>query len=159
MFVKTTVRKRGDKAYTYLSLVESVRIDGKMTHNTLLRLGEVSELRETGQLDRIIAALRTHAEGAWVQAEELDAESAPGYGAMAAARAYFCRLGLDEFFEAAGKAERLSDAVFVMTANRLLRPWSKRRTILEWLAEDVSLHRRRHRTSTAPLLSRARHRL
>jgi hypothetical protein len=139
MFVKTTVRKRGDKAYTYLSLVESVRVEGKMTHNTLLRLGEVSELRETGQLDRIIAALRAHAEGEWVQAAELDAESAPGYGAMAAARAYFCRLGLDEFFAEAGRAEHLPDAVFVMTANRLLRPWSKRRTILEWLGEDVSL--------------------
>ena len=49
MFVKTTVRKRGDKAYTYLSLVESVRVDGRMTHNTLLRLGEVSELRASGQ--------------------------------------------------------------------------------------------------------------
>ena len=48
VFVKTTVRKRGDKAYTYLSLVESVRIDGKMTHNTLLRLGEVTSCATAG---------------------------------------------------------------------------------------------------------------
>jgi len=66
VFVKTTVRKRGDKTYTYLSLVESVRVEGKMVHNTLLRLGEVSELRESGQLDRIIGALRAHAEKTWV---------------------------------------------------------------------------------------------
>ena len=39
--MKTTVRRRGDKHYRYLSLVEAVRVDGKNTHRTLLRLGEV----------------------------------------------------------------------------------------------------------------------
>jgi hypothetical protein len=61
VFIKTTVRKRGDKSYIYLSIVESARADGKMTHKTLLRLGEVGQLRESGQLERMIAALRTHA--------------------------------------------------------------------------------------------------
>ena len=141
MFVKTTVRKRGDKAYTYLSLVESVRVDGKMTHNTLLRLGEVGELRRTKQLDRIIAALRHHAEGSWVNGDELSAAGAPGFGAMAAVKTYFERLGLFSFFAQLGdrrNAEHLEDALFVMTANRLVRPWSKRRTVLEWL-DDVAL--------------------
>jgi hypothetical protein len=95
VFVKKTVRRRGDKAYEYLSLVEAVREDGKNTHRTLARLGEVSELRASGQLDRIIKALRTYAEGSWFE---------------------------------------LSDAVFVMLANRLVDPGSKRRTITEWLA-------------------------
>src|ERR1017187_4768155 len=53
MFIKKTVRRRGDKRYEYLSLVEAVREDGKNTHRTLARLGEVSELRASGQLDRI----------------------------------------------------------------------------------------------------------
>ena len=44
VFVKKTVRPRGDKAYEYLSLVEAVREDGKNTHRTLACLGEVSEL-------------------------------------------------------------------------------------------------------------------
>lgn len=142
MFVKTTVRKRGDRNYTYLSLVESVRVDRKMTHNTLLRLGEVSELRDTGQLDRIIAALSHHADRTWLAADEMSAESAPGFGAMAATQAYFSRLGLETFFASAGSrrgASHFADTVFVMTANRLLRPWSKRRTILEWLGADVVL--------------------
>ena len=43
--------------YTYLSLVESARIEGRVTHRTLLRLGEISTLRDSGQLGRIIAAL------------------------------------------------------------------------------------------------------
>jgi hypothetical protein len=46
----------------YLSLVEAVREDGRNTHRTLLRLGEVSELRSSGQIDRIIRALRAYAE-------------------------------------------------------------------------------------------------
>lgn len=142
MFVKTTVRKRGDKSYTYLSLVESVRVNGKMTHNTLLRLGEVGELRRTKQLDRIIAALRHHAEGSWVNGDELSAAGAPGFGAMAAVKTYFDRLDLSSFFAHLGdsrNAEHLEDALYVMTANRLVRPWSKRRTILEWLGTDVAL--------------------
>jgi hypothetical protein len=61
VFVKTTVRRRGDKEYRYLSLVEAVRVEGKNTHRTLLRLGEVSELAASGQLDRIIDALSAHA--------------------------------------------------------------------------------------------------
>ncbi len=142
MFIKTTVRKRGDKTYTYLSLVESVRTGGKMTHNTLLRLGEVSELRETGQLDRIIAALSGHAEKTWLSADDIGAKNAPGYGAIAACKAYFDRLSLSSFFSALGlrrQAVHLEDTVFVMVANRLIRPWSKRRTILSWLEKDVAL--------------------
>ena len=49
-FVKMTRRKRGDKTYTYLSLVEAGRVEGKVVHHTLLRLGEVTALRNSGQL-------------------------------------------------------------------------------------------------------------
>ncbi len=141
VFVKKTVRRRGDKAYTYLSLVESVRVDGKMTHNTLLRLGEVGELRRSGQIDRIVSVLRSHAEGSWINGDELSAAGAPGFGAMAAVHTYFRRLDLEAFFASLGDkrgSEHLADVVYVMTANRLVRPWSKRRTILEWM-NDVAL--------------------
>ncbi len=140
MFVKTTRRRRGDKTYAYLSLVESVREGGKVGHRTLLRLGEVSELRASGQLDRIIRALRSHAEGGWLSADELSADSAPAVGGMEAVWAYFSRLGLPQHLGAVGSAKRLSydlaGAAFVMVANRLLDPSSKRR-IPEWLGADV----------------------
>src|ERR1039458_9913471 len=121
----------------YLSLVEAVREDGRNTHRTLLRLGEVSELRSSGQIDRIIRALRAYAEGTWFEAGELSGEGAPSFGATAAVWAYVCRLGLDEHFSSIGDGRRsrvASDTVFSMVANRLTDPASKRRTITEWLS-------------------------
>ncbi len=137
MFVKRTVRRRGDRTYEYLSLVEAVRVEGKNTHTTLLRLGEVSELRSSGQLDRIIKALSAYASGTYVEAGELSGLRAPSLGAVAAIWAYYCRLGLDAHFSGLGDGRRssvLSDTVFALVANRLTDPSSKRRTITEWLS-------------------------
>jgi hypothetical protein len=137
VFVKRTVKHRGETAYEYLTLVEAVRVDGKNTHRTLFRLGEVSELRESGQLDRIVKALASYAKGTYVEAGEIEGLSSPSFGAVAAAWSYFSRLGLDEHFSSLGDGRRsqvLSDTVFTMAANRLTDPFSKRRTITEWLS-------------------------
>lgn len=137
MHVKRTTRRRGEKEYTYLSLVESVRVNGKKTHETLLRLGEIGELERSGQLDRIVAALSSYTERHWIAAEDVEGEGAPSFGAVAAIASYFDRLGLRDHFSGVGdkrRSKNLSDTVFVMVANRLLDPTSKRRTILEWLS-------------------------
>jgi transposase len=142
VFVKTTRRRRGDKSYEYLSLVEAVREGGKVGHRTLLRLGEVTALRESGQLDRIIAALRAHAERPWAPLDEATASSARSVGAVAAVRTVWDQLGLAGHFDEVGRSRRLSyslgDAVFAMVANRLADPCSKRR-LPEWLAEEVAM--------------------
>ncbi|MGB9112704.1 MAG: IS1634 family transposase [Acidimicrobiales bacterium] len=132
------MRKRGDKSYTYLSLVEAVRIDGKNTQKELFRLGEVGELERTGQLDRIVSALSTYTTRHFCATDELEGAGAPSYGATAAIATYFDRLGLRAHFDAAGAKSRhqhLADTVFVMVANRLCDPASKRRTITEWLSQ------------------------
>ncbi|WP_419839672.1 IS1634 family transposase [Candidatus Poriferisodalis sp.] len=142
MFVKTTRRRRGDKTYEYLSLVESVRDGAKTRHRTLLRLGEVTALRRSGRLDRIVAALQKHLEteaAERVDVAELSAEAAPAVGGVACAAAVWQRLGLDGWFAAAGAerdAARFGDAVFAMAANRLVAPCSKRR-LGEWAQSDV----------------------
>ncbi|MDE0169814.1 MAG: IS1634 family transposase [bacterium] len=139
MFVKTTRRRRGDKVYEYLSLVESVRDGSKVSHRTLLRLGEVTALRDSGQLERIVAALQRHLERERVDVGALAAEGAPAVGAVAAVGAVWQRLGLGEWFTAVGArrgAAALEDAVFAMVANRLVAPCSKRR-LVEWTASDV----------------------
>ena len=139
MFVKTTRRRRGDKVYEYLSLVESVRNGARVRHRTLLRLGEVTALRDSGQLERIVAALQRHLERERVDVGSLAAEGAPGVGAVAAVWAVWQRLGLDGWFAQVGAArgaKALEDAVFAMVANRLVAPCSKRQ-LVEWTASDV----------------------
>src|SRR5215210_4712184 len=106
VFVKTTRRKRGDKSYEYLSLVEAVRDGDRTGHRTLLRLGEVTALRESGQLGRIIGALEHHLVGDdRVPVDALDATSSRSVAATTAIRTLWCRLGLDAHFAKVG-AER-----------------------------------------------------
>ena len=139
MFVKTTRRRRGDKVYEYLSLVESVRDGSKVGHKTLVRLGEVTALRESGQLERIVAALEAHLRRERIDVGALSAEGAPALGAVAAVAAVWERLGLGAWFAELGArrgADALEHAVFAMVANRLVAPCSKRR-LGEWAACDV----------------------
>jgi transposase len=140
MFLKTKRVRRANRTYEYLSLVESVRVDGKNTHRTLFRLGEASTLRESGELDRIIAALQAHAERRYVDVDELEVDQAPMVGTMAAVGHLWDELGLGQLFEQiggqAGCAFSLADAVFAMLAGRLVDPTSKRRTH-RWIVEDV----------------------
>jgi transposase len=140
MFIKTKRVRRANRTYEYLTLVESVRVNGTNTHRTLFRLGEASALRESGELDRIIAALQAHAERRYVDLDQLEAEQAPMIGTMAAVRHLWDELGLEQLFaglgEQAGCAFSLADAVFAMLAGRLVDPASKRRTH-RWIVDDV----------------------
>jgi hypothetical protein len=134
----TTVR--GDKrTYRYLSLVESFRENGKVAHRVVARLGEAEEMKESGELARLVAALDSHL-GA--ERTDLTVGAAPSVGATCATHAYFSRLGLDELFSTVGAARRarnLPDTIFAMLANRLIEPSSKRRAITDWLDKDVVL--------------------
>ena len=134
MFVKTSTVRRDNKTYEYLSLAEAFRDEeGKTRHRTVVRLGEASALRATGELDRIVAALRRHLDrdgDDWVAAGTLEAADAPSVGAVAAVAAYWDRLGLGAHFGS------VADAAFAMVANRLVAPCSKRR-VPEWADADV----------------------
>jgi transposase len=140
MFLKTKRVRRANRTYEYLTLVESVRVDGKNTHRTLFRLGEATALRETGELDRIIGALQAHAERRYVDVGELEVDQAPMIGTMAAVRTLWDELGLEGLFETiaaeAALSWKLADAVFAMLAGRLIDPASKRRTH-RWIVDDV----------------------
>ena len=121
--------------------MESVRDGAKTSHRTLLRLGEVTALRSTGQLERVVAALETHLRRERVDPASLEADHARAVGGVACAWATWQRLGLDGWFAKMGAgrgAERLADAVFAMAANRLVAPCSKRR-LPEWAEHDVAM--------------------
>ena len=139
MYIKSTKVRSGNNSYEYLSLVEGYRDEtGKVRQRTLFRLGEASRLRESGELDRIIEALTVHAERRWIDADDIEAEAAPAIGGIAAVNAWWNRLGLEGFFATAGRrlSWSLPDAIFAMTANRLLDPASKRKTV-RWIDADV----------------------
>jgi len=152
VYVKVSTVRSGKKIYRYLTLAESYRNDqGQPRHRVVARLGELSEMTSSGELERIVDALSAQlGRGASV---ELTAESAPSYGAMAATDAVFSRLSLNELFDGVGGRRRsagLSDSVFAMVANRLQDPGSKRRCVSDWLGADAALPDRR----SAPSLDR-----
>ena len=137
--VKTTRRRRGDKTYEYLSLVETVRDGDRIGHRTLLRLGEVGALRASGQLDRIVAALESHLTRQRVDVNAVVAGDAPAIGAVAAVDTLWQRLELEGWFAKVGAergAEVLEHAVAAMVTNRLVDSCSKRR-LPEWVERDV----------------------
>jgi hypothetical protein len=144
VFVKTTRVHRGNRTYEYLSLAEAYRNEeGKNRHRTLLRLGEASALRDSGELERIVTALKRYATDPGlsdmtgddvVAVDDMEAEAAPGLGAVAAVASWWDRLGLGEHFGGGDAAE----AIFAMVANRLVSPSSKRR-VPEWAQDDVAM--------------------
>jgi len=57
MFVKETKVKRGERAYTYVQLVEGYRDeDGKVRHRVVANLGRKDELKDSGQLEKLAGA-------------------------------------------------------------------------------------------------------
>ncbi len=140
MYVKSTTVRAGKRTYRYLTLVESFREGSRVRQRVVARLGEESELVASGELDRIVDALSGRLARPGPTA--VVAESAPSFGGVAAVAAYFFRLGLGELFAAVGAKRRallVPDALLAMVANRLLLPSSKRRTVTDWLGEDVAL--------------------
>ena len=86
---------------SYLTFAESYRNEsGQPRHRVVARLGEVTDPKSSGELERIVDALSVQL--GREPNSELSAESAPSYGAMAACDAYFSRLLLDELFGAIG---------------------------------------------------------
>lgn len=141
MHVKVSTVRTGKKTYRYLSLAESYRDEsGRPRSRIVARLGEVSEMRSSGELERIVDALSVQLGRGG--SSKLTAEAAPSFGAMAACDAYFSALSLDALFDSLGARRRavaLADAVFAMVANRLCDPGSKRRCVTDWLGVDAAL--------------------
>lgn len=144
MFVKRTCVSRGNKSYEYLSLVEAFRDEtGRSRQRTIARMGEVSALRASGDLDRIITALQRFAgTDPDEPPPDWEADGAPAWGATAAVAAVWARLDLGVFFERRARQRRLSyslaDAMFAMVLNRLTGPTSKR-AVIDWIDNDQAM--------------------
>mgnify|MGYP001122198674 CR=1 FL=1 len=66
-----TVRNKDGSTRTYLHLVQSRRVNGKVRQEIIGTLGRRDALQESGALDRLIASLARHSERQWVEVEAL----------------------------------------------------------------------------------------
>lgn len=105
MFLRThTIEGR-----TYLLLVENARVDGKVTQRVLQRFGRIDHLRESGQLDAIVAGLGRFSErllvlGAHQRGESLQSEAR--------------RVGGPLVFERLWETSGIADVVRAVAADR-----------------------------------------
>jgi len=105
MFLRThTIEGR-----TYLLLVENERVDGKVTQRVLQRFGRIDHLRESGQLDAIVAGLGRFSErllvlGAHQRGESLQSEAR--------------RVGGPLVFERLWETSGIADVVRAVAADR-----------------------------------------
>jgi hypothetical protein len=63
-----TVRNKDGSTRTYLHLVQSRRVNGKVRQE-IATLGRLDVLQGSGALDRLIASLARHSERRWVESE------------------------------------------------------------------------------------------
>jgi hypothetical protein len=154
MHEKTTTVRRGDRVYHYRSLVRSVRVDGKPTHEVLARLGRIDHLtpaqkEEMGRfflrmagVEEPPAVAKAAPSGAADGLNDPEIGETRGFGDIFAIGEAWKSLQLDALVRSV-IGERafefdLERAVFAMVANRLSAPKSKYGTV-EWLFRDVYL--------------------
>jgi hypothetical protein len=64
-----TVRNKDGSTRTYLHLVQSQRVNGKVRQEIISTLGRLDVLQDSGALDRLIASLARHSERRWVESD------------------------------------------------------------------------------------------
>lgn len=135
---KTFINKDGSER-TYLYIVESVRVQGKIRQKIIANLGRIEDM-QSGDLDRLIESLAKFSKKKWVQAEaaKLMVSYAKEWGTDLVFRNIWERLGLHSTLEKLlAKTEigaPLAEAVYAMVLNRICDPLSKR-AVNEWINE------------------------
>lgn len=139
---------------TYLLLVESYRVQGRIKQRVLFRLGRLDQLRASGVLDRLLGALGRFSEKYAVLGAHAEGQSVSSRARGIGAALIFERLWQDcsikAVIEALAEKRRfgfeLERAVFLTVLHRLFAPGSDR-AAEKWKqgaaiagAEDLELH-------------------
>jgi len=140
MYLRTTTRKRGDKVYQSLHLVESVRTrEGKIRQNIIVNFGpahKYSRVQVKGMIDAFKRFFKVEDPASEVAAPEISQD----FGATFAIFRIWEKLGWTGIIEKHLKDRRFDFDVIanlkVLVANRLLDPMAKLH-ILDWM-EGVS---------------------
>jgi transposase len=144
VFLTVRRRRHGDKAYEYLDVAESHRVQGKVRRRTLWTLGRRDQI-DPHKIDALIDLLRQLAspQGAGgVQIGELEMTAVREYGVSLVAQQLWRELGLDQLLARLPQSQSapVSEAVFRMVVNRLCDPQSKL-SLVDWEDERGNHHR------------------
>jgi transposase len=123
--------------HQYLRLVESYRAGEKVKQRVVLHIGRKDLLAP--HLDALIRILQTDSETPrWIAAEQLSTPQAWTWGPVLVARHWFDALSLGAILDSTTKVLRhgqpLSERVFPLVANRLMRPGSEH-ALAQWLED------------------------
>lgn len=129
MFITVRRRIHAGKAYEYLDVAESHRVNGKVRRTILWSLGRRDQL-DPGKIKSLIGLLQRllSPEGAVAaQIGELEIADIREYGVVVAVRQLWQELGLDQLLAGMGGRNKVpvEEAVFRMVVNRLVEPESK----------------------------------
>lgn len=135
MFLRSVKAANGQ--HEYLRLVESYRAGDKVKQRVVLHIGRKDLLAP--HLDALMRVLQTDAETPrWIAAEQLSTPQAWTWGPVLMARHLFDSLSLGAILDSATKVLRhgqpLSERVFPLVANRLMRPGSEH-ALAQWLED------------------------
>jgi hypothetical protein len=137
-----TIRGRHGQVYTYLELVYSQRLDGKVRQERVCSLGRVEELQKRGAIDRMIAKLSTAAKYRWVRAEALKLGTpwVREYGPVLLMRRLWRNLGLEEIIAGLQRPNSakvsVGEALLALVVSVITMPRSEPGSY-SWLKEKV----------------------
>ena len=135
MFLRSVKAANGQ--HEYLRLVESYRVADKVKQRVVLHIGRKDLLAP--HLDALIRVLQTDSETPrWIAAEQLSTPQAWTWGPVLVARHLFDSLSLGAILDNTTNVLRhgqpLSERVFPLVANRLMRPGSEH-ALAQWLED------------------------
>ena len=135
MFLRSVKAANGQ--HEYLRLVESYRAGDKVKQRVVLHIGRKDLLAP--HLDALIRVLQTDSETPrWIAAEQLSTPQAWTWGPVLVARHLFDSLSLGAILDNTTNVLRhgqpLSERVFPLVANRLMRPGSEH-ALAQWLED------------------------
>ena len=135
MFLRSVKAANGQ--HEYLRLVESYRAGDKVKQRVVLHIGRKDLL--VPHLDALIRVLQTDSETPrWIAAEQLSTPQAWTWGPVLVARHLFDSLSLGAILDNTTNVLRhgqpLSERVFPLVANRLMRPGSEH-ALAQWLED------------------------
>jgi hypothetical protein len=137
-----TFRNKDGSTRSYLHLVRSRRVNGKVRQEIIGTLGRLDLLQESGALDRLIASVARYSERRWVESSSLPlvGQWSREYGIALVFSRLWERLGLhhvlEDIYHKSPVEFPLEEAIFGMVLNHLVQPDSKLGAY-EWLKKEV----------------------